>query len=334
METLKVSVIIPLYNAGEFLKKCLDSVIAQTLTELEIIVINDGSKDNSDDVMQSYIKKEKRIKYVNRENRGVSATRNEGLKIALGEYVAFLDADDWVDNDFYEKLYAKASESKADLVIAPHIVEVFEKSNVKNLNKEYTKDVYLTDLLKGNVEGFVWNKLYKKDFLEVNKIKFPDKEELNYGEDQYFTTRVLVYANIVAFINGTYLHYRYNTGSLVHTYQKNLIADMETLYIKNKELFIDNNKYQEYMKTQLLKVIIGILFNEFKQDNKFSKSERIEQFKKIRGKASYMDALKSLNKNTLAAKDYKMLEMLKDEKLNKLYFFMFLRTKLMQIRTN
>ncbi|MGL5764482.1 MAG: glycosyltransferase family 2 protein, partial [Sarcina sp.] len=235
METLKVSVIIPLYNAGEFLKECLDSVIRQTLKDLEIIVINDGSKDNSDDIMKSYVKKDKRIRYINRENRGVSATRNEGIKNAIGEYIAFLDADDWVDKDFYEKLYLKAKEAKADLVIAPHVVEVFEKSTIKNLNINYTKDIYLIDLLKGNVEGFVWNKLYKKNFLENSKIEFPNKDELNYGEDQYFTTRVLVYANVVSFIDGTYLHYRYNKSSLVHTYQKNLTEDMEILYQKNKE---------------------------------------------------------------------------------------------------
>ncbi|MGL4739212.1 MAG: glycosyltransferase family 2 protein [Sarcina sp.] len=332
MENIKVSILIPVYNAENFLKACLDSVINQTLKDIEIIVTNDGSKDNSEKIINDYMKIDNRIQYIKQDNKGLGATRNGGIVAASGEYIAFLDSDDWVDLEFYEKLYNRAIETEADLVVAPHIVEVFDKSYVKNISNIFGKDKYLEGVLDGEVEGFSWNKLYKRSLIIDNNLKFPVRGELENVEDQYFTIRSVYYANKLEFIKNSYLHYRCNLSSIVNTYQKTLIEDIQKLYIENKKLLNNDSIYIEFMQKNLLKGIIGILFNEFKADNTLTKAEKIEQFKKIREKDIYMEALKSLNKNTLATKDYKMLEMLRDEKLNKLYIFMFLRTKLMQMR--
>lgn len=113
----KVSVVIPIYNVEKYLRQCLDSVVNQTLKDIEIICINDGSTDNSLDILEEYAQDDDRIKIVNlKENMGVSNARNKGIEHASGEYIGFVDPDDYIDTDFYGKLYKKASETNADIV--------------------------------------------------------------------------------------------------------------------------------------------------------------------------------------------------------------------------
>ena len=111
----KISVVIPIYNAEEYLEECLESVVGQTLRDIEIICINDGSTDNSAKICEKYAKKDKRIIFVSTENKGPGAARNTGLGFAKGEFIGFVDSDDWIDLDFYEKLYTAAVETDADI---------------------------------------------------------------------------------------------------------------------------------------------------------------------------------------------------------------------------
>ena len=112
----KISVIVPVYNAEEFLPQCLDSILAQTLTELEIICIDDGSPDNSGKILDDYAKKDNRIIVIHQNNGGVSLARNTGIKNAAGKYIGFVDPDDWIDKDFYQNLYQAAEDYQADIV--------------------------------------------------------------------------------------------------------------------------------------------------------------------------------------------------------------------------
>ena len=114
----KISVIIPVYNVERFLKKCLESVINQTLSDLEIICINDGSTDKSLSILNSFAQKDNRIIVINQDNQGQSCARNAGLSIATGKYIGFVDSDDWIDLDFYEKLYNTAKKYNADIAAA------------------------------------------------------------------------------------------------------------------------------------------------------------------------------------------------------------------------
>ena len=123
MENISLSIIVPVYNVENYLIRCLDSLVNQTLKEIEIICINDGSKDNSLNILEEYAKKDSRIIILNQENAGLSAARNAGMEIAKGEYIGFVDSDDWVDLDFFEKLYIAAKNNDCDIAVADFIRE-------------------------------------------------------------------------------------------------------------------------------------------------------------------------------------------------------------------
>ena len=126
--TPKVSVIIPVYNVEQYLRECLDSVVNQTLKDIEIICVNDGSTDNSLVILEEYAAKDERIKIVNKENGGLSSARNCAIPLARGEYIGFVDSDDWIDLDFYEKLYNTAKKYKAEIACA----NLYRVSNTKS----------------------------------------------------------------------------------------------------------------------------------------------------------------------------------------------------------
>ncbi|HFD6724085.1 TPA: glycosyltransferase family 2 protein, partial [Enterococcus faecium] len=126
-----VSVIVPIYNVEKYLRKCVDSLLSQTLKEIEIVLVDDGSPDASGEIADEYQKKYSNVKTIHRENGGLGPARNTGIENATGEYVAFLDSDDWVESDMYEKLYLVASKENADIVVSGHCDFANDKAMVK-----------------------------------------------------------------------------------------------------------------------------------------------------------------------------------------------------------
>lgn len=193
----KVSVIVPVYNTAEFLPKCLDSVINQTLKDIEIICINDGSTDNSLEILQKYARQDSRIIIINQENQGLSCSRNNALKIAKGEYVQFLDSDDWLRLDSLMLLYRKATQTKADMVHFEGIsyyVDTQEFEQPKGLKIQYVSDVDKVYSYK-DIQQFILNIpissclfFYRNAFLRENNFVFP--EGLCF-EDNYFLHQAL-----------------------------------------------------------------------------------------------------------------------------------------------
>ena len=186
----KVSVIIPVYNTEKFLRKCLDSVCNQTLQDIEIICINDCSTDGSLEILREYAGKDNRIKLIELfENGGAAKARNIGIDIAHGEYIGFVDSDDFVDLDFYEKLYNKAVETGADAVKG-EIWELNDISNAPHMEAKYD----LNNFIQKNKAYFYFTfttAIYKRDFIIQNNIRFP--EGLCHLEDPYFTIKAAVY---------------------------------------------------------------------------------------------------------------------------------------------
>ena len=183
----KISVIVPVYNMEKYLKKSLSSLQKQTLRDIEIICINDGSKDNSIDILNSFAQVDKRFKIINQPNSGVGKARNNGIKIARGEYLAFMDPDDWVESNAYKTLYNQAKEQDCDVLVFNYksideqgkiINEVRLKDNFKDIYDLSSKEFFdWRDVKKKIFGGFfyaAWNKIYKKDFITSNKIKFTD----------------------------------------------------------------------------------------------------------------------------------------------------------------
>ena len=226
----KISIIIPVYNVEEYIERCLKSAIEQTIKETEIIIVNDGSTDKSKEKIEKYIKENKdKIIYLEKENGGLSSSRNYGLKYAKGEYVAFLDSDDYIEKEAYEQMYELAKKENSDMVQCGFLWEYPNKK--KKAVVEICKNK--KELMeKGRVEA--WNKLIKREIIEKNDIKFP--EGLRY-EDMEFFYKLIPYLNKVSYINKDFIHY---------TQRQNSIANTQN--IRTKEIFdiLDNiNKYYE-----------------------------------------------------------------------------------------
>lgn len=169
MENL-ISIIIPIYNKEKYLKRCIESVINQTYRNLEIILVNDGSTDNSIRICQEYEKKDKRIKIIDKENGGLSDARNKGLEIATGDYLGFVDGDDYIENDMYEILYNLCKKNDADisLVSFNNVIKgkIIAKYNTDKI-KVYNRVEGLKELLIGeNIRNYICNRLYKKELFK------------------------------------------------------------------------------------------------------------------------------------------------------------------------
>ncbi len=213
----KISVIVPVYKVEEFLPQCLDSILAQTLTEMEIICVNDGSPDNSLKILEEYAKKDDRIVIINQKNGGLSSARNTGIKSATGEYIGFVDSDDWIEPDFYHNLYQAAKEHNADIV-GTGFYSV--KNNKKKLSYFVTETkTALTPeekfkIFKMPKNNFVWNKIYKKDMICKQDLFFPIG--MTY-EDIIWSSTVMEQSLKAVMIQGAGYNYRYNANSIVHT---------------------------------------------------------------------------------------------------------------------
>jgi glycosyltransferase involved in cell wall biosynthesis len=172
---IKVSVIIPVYNVEDYLEKCLDSVINQTLGDIEIICVNDGSTDNSPKILDRYAKLNSNIKVINKKNGGAGSARNFGLIHANGKYVGFVDSDDWISKDMYEKLYKNACEYDSDMVMCPiHVVDTTCEANIPYCSLEFFDESFNNRSFNHfDTKNFIFNisvtppnKIYRKSLLK------------------------------------------------------------------------------------------------------------------------------------------------------------------------
>ncbi len=235
----KVSVIIPVYNTEKYLVKCLESVCQQTLKDIEIICVNDCSPDNSLQILQEYAEKDERIKLIDfKENKGVSAARNAGIQEARGEFLGFVDSDDFIDLNFYEKLYQKAAESGAD--VAKGKIKIH--SDPPNIEKDVFYDI--NDDIKINKAYFYYSftsAIYKTDFIKSNNIHFPDG--LSYFEDPYFSIFAGFYYNKVELVHNVYYHYVDCEVSLSKKFSSDVFKSIEKIYTSLNQVNVDKKHY-------------------------------------------------------------------------------------------
>ncbi len=213
----KVSVIIPVYNVEKYIEKCLDSLVNQTLKDIEIIVVNDGSPDNSQKIIDKYVKKYPNIvKSYIKKNGGQGSARNYGLKKATGEYIGYVDSDDYVSIDMYEKMYNKAKKDKSDIVICQNYIDNDGKITI---DSEEFVNIHDNRVFFGKMA--VWNKIYKKEILVNNKINF--KERVWY-EDLAFTLKSIINSKNISFVDEPLYYYLIRPGSTMNNsnVEKNL----------------------------------------------------------------------------------------------------------------
>ena len=266
-EKVKVSVIVPVYNVEKYLRQCLDSVVNQTLNEIEILCVNDGSTDSSKQILEEYSQKDERIKIINQKNKGLGAARNTGIEVATGEYVGFVDSDDWVKLDAYEKLYNNARSLNSDVVMSPvHVyddtskelkddqpyftLECFDK-NFDNVvfNQKDTKDFLFTICVTA------WNKIYKTEFLNEINARFPENILF---EDNPFFYETYLKADNVSLIRDFLFYYRINRNDSIMSKKDSKFSDIIKIFEIVENIFIETNNKKEYKIALLNQVISGV----------------------------------------------------------------------------
>ena len=220
----KVSIIVPVFNVEKYLDKCVKSVLSQTLKEIEVFLIDDGSSDKSWSIVQKYEKLDSRIVVMQQENAGAAVARNHGLERAKGEYIGFVDSDDYVDEDYFEKLYVAATENDADIARAyvKAEIETSDKYQMAHSTEGYDYFYNVTsrrkvEANKLNLTSSNWLAIYRRSVLEKNNIRFVS--EIRTGQDNIFNLHVSYFANKVVFVDEpSYYHMVRRDGSLMTGY--------------------------------------------------------------------------------------------------------------------
>ena len=256
-----ISIIVPIYNSSKFLKKCISSVLSQSYTSFELILVNDGSLDNSFSYCKEYERHDSRIIVIDKENEGVDKARFSGLKVAKGEYVTFIDSDDWVEHDYLMNLMNYAEKYCCDYVevgmqrvLDKHgFIKKKSVSPVLGLiqQPELFDNYYISffgyNILAVNMCG----KLYRRDSLKKAILK---PSGLKMGEDLYFNMMLFPYLNSIYLSD--YIGYNYRFGGMTSKYNPSLYVDLKYLYQKKKELieYYDYHKADDYIRYELINV--------------------------------------------------------------------------------
>jgi len=291
LNRVDVSIIIPVYNVQEFLPKCLDSVIKQTIDNKEIIVINDGSTDQCYEILKEYKIKFPELIIINQKNRGISETRNAGLKAASGEYIAFVDSDDFIELNMFEKMYNAAKREKSDIVICNY--KLYEENSdklssneckIEGIDKEghIDKIEALKMFLLNDIKGFAWNKLHKRNLFTRNKILFPD---FVVCEDTPVGFLLLASSKNIYSMKEPLYYYRQREASLTKTFSIKSMEDMLAGcyimrdYIRKDPLLCE--KLIDYYRVYLIKTLWVIHNKYFIQYCETGEKNNYLDFKKI-----------------------------------------------------
>jgi glycosyltransferase involved in cell wall biosynthesis len=228
----KISVVIPVYNVEKYLQRCVESILNQTFQDFEIILVNDGSKDHSGAICDEYAKKDNRIKVIHKKNARVSAARNDGIKMAKGKYISFIDSDDWIEPDMYQNMIQKAEELYLDIIMCDYkkkSKDYEEKRSQLIRAGYYSKDQIKNELfpclimfehLEYPPTISNWVCLFNLNFIKTNHLYYD--EEIHYDEDSIFGSKVMFNASSFYYLKGHhYYNYFYNPNSTTNTYNEN-----------------------------------------------------------------------------------------------------------------
>lgn len=273
MDNVNVSIIVPVYNVEEYLDECMTSLVNQSLKEIEIICVNDGSTDNSLKILEEYAEKDSRIKIFTIENSGLSQARNFGIKHAKGEYIGFVDSDDYINETMFEKLYISCKQNDLDISMCQISLFDDETGEVNNdldyynlkVFRKLDKEVFNSDdttEFTCNIVVNVYNKLYRKSLLEDNSIIFPPNLIF---EDELFFMKSYLLAQRISIVNEFLYYYRLNRkGSITYLEKENNYVDMVYIYKKEREIFKELNKYEEY-KVRLANRMLFLILARYTQ---------------------------------------------------------------------
>lgn len=267
VKTMKLSVIVPVYNVEQYIHECMESILMQTMKEMEIIVVDDGSTDNSIKIINKF--NDDRIKVLSKPNGGLSSARNAGLRIATGEYIAFVDSDDFLEySDAYEDMYNIAINNNVDIVAgnANWYFNKYNKYPIKRDMKLFNstvmdRDIFLINSITSNrIYAPVWLNIYRRDYLIKNNLFF--KEGILH-EDEHFTPRAILRTSKIGIYSKEFYAYRQRQGSIMNS-GKSLksFKDIKSICFELEEIFkgLENDDLKKVMCNYLSKILIESLW--------------------------------------------------------------------------
>lgn len=348
----KVSIIVPVYNAEAYLPNCIESLLAQTYSNFEIILINDGSTDNSLSISESYADKDSRVKVRSIKNSGVSIARNLGIDIATGEYITFVDSDDWVEPYMLECAVSNINKTGADIAIWSYFKNYFNREVKLSLlpggdqvfeeNKDilYLKTIYgrySEDIVKEGVSvGTTWCKLYRTDFIKENELKF--NPTLTRAQDTIFSIYAFSYAKKISFFDKNLYHYRISNSSTTsgtrfisntHRPFNSLLSEYRTFMEKNDR----TQKLQVAFNARTIQVLLWHLehyyYHEQYPRGIFSRRKEILNLIKSE---PYKSALVNVEKRLLPKKEKVMTILFKRKLILTFYFVTWIHKEIERIR--
>jgi len=311
MVEIKISVVIPVYNVEKYLKKCLDSVINQTLREIEIICVNDGSTDKSLQILEEYAEKDDRIRIITKENGGIASARNRGMKYVNGNYVGFVDSDDWIKPDMYEKLYENARLYDSDMVMcAAHRFDDVTQElecDLPYFTLEHFDETFDNCVFTHETKDFLfalnvtpWNKLYKTEFLKETGIKFP--EGMNF-EDNVFFYETYLKASRVSLVRDFLYYYRINRADSFITSANEGFFDIVAMFDLTEDILMKTSNHDKYVK-QFSNIRISSTLRRYDQvDEKYKK----DFFEVIKENFKKMNMMCINNLNARNTKEYQKI---------------------------
>ena len=221
----EVSIIVPVYQVEKYIRQCVDSILAQTFTDFELILVDDGSKDKSGQICDEYAGRDGRVRVIHQKNRGVAAARNHGMAYANGKYICFVDADDWIEDTMIVKCVSQIKKYDADILRHGYTMQLWkdekcvseEKKNAPNFAKVLTHDQIAKKMetFWQNCSNYVWNYFFKKE--TIGQIRFP---EIKISEDHIFVLEVLENCKKICFLSENIYHYCMRMGSSANRWQE------------------------------------------------------------------------------------------------------------------
>lgn len=290
----KITVVVPVYNVESFLRECIKSITRQTYTNIEIIIIDDGSTDKSGIICDEMASKDIRIKVIHKDNEGVSIARNLGIEEATGELITFIDADDFLEENMFERMM-KYYEEKSLITCSYNIIKNNIKNNIENTTKDIEKFSIKNALMylasREKIQGYTWNKIFSTLIIKQNNLRFIDSIDI--CEDLCFVAKYMLYIENVIYIHENLYNYRIrdNSATAHKTDIKKRITILDA-YIYLIKLYNDNNIETIYLKYWLLKEAskIKLRYYKSKKDNIY-----IKYYEDIINKEYYYQVIRSNN---------------------------------------
>lgn len=244
----KISLIVAAYNIEDYIERCIESLLNQTLIDIEIVIVNDGSTDGTLNKIKSVIKNDNRVKLINKKNQGVVEARKTGFINSTGEYVLFIDGDDWLDIETCQRCYEKLLEDDYDILYYGYYMAYDNGENIKvDIKEEVLNDKqFLRELLLVNVKGCMWTKVIRRSYLIDNNIDFP--KGIIYGEDLAMSIDIACYKPKVVTINEPFYYYYQRENSITNSKLTNQGFHIINALDYIKECMIKNNLFEEFIE--------------------------------------------------------------------------------------